>query len=304
MPDIQIPLVIENTVNNKARTEEIFDSLDVSEATRADYKYRIGLFLNFVSQNGINYNSYLEFKRNLAQRTDFSVATKNKYLATAKIFLRELNRQGLLPVDITQNIKTFNQSKKHKRDGLTHKEIENLVEKLKQLDNSPRNTRIKALFSLLAFQGLRQIEIIRLDVKDLDLVNATAFIQGKGQDDKELIHLHRETIKTLKIYLKMNKIADGALFKSLGNRKSYRITTMTVKRDLQAVLKPLGIEKTTHGFRHFYITTLLKKFDVRDVRKFSRHKNLEMLIVYDDETDIKYKTAEVFECFNDLKVIA
>ena len=177
-----------------------------------------------------------------------------------------------------------------------------MVEKLRQLDNSPRNTRIKALFSLLAFQGLRQIEIIRLDVTDLDLINATAFIRGKGQDDKELIHLHPETVNTLKIYLKMNKIADGALFMSLGNRKSYRITTMTVKRDLRAVLKPLGIEKTTHGFRHFYITTLLKKFDVRDVRKFSRHKNLEMLIVYDDELDIKSKSSEVFNCFSGLNV--
>ncbi len=302
MTVINSPIEIEKSGDRKARANEIFDSLDVSETTRADYKYRIGLFLDFVSENGINHNSYLEFKRNLAQRTDFSVATKNKYLATAKIFLKELNRQGILPLDITQNVKTFNQNKKHKKDGLTHAEVQNLVERLKQLDLSPRSTRIKALFSLLAFQGLRQIEIIRLDVNDLDLVNATAFIRGKGQDDKELIHLHPETVKALKLYLKTNKIADGALFKSLGNRKSYRITTMTIKRDLKAVLEPLGIEKTTHGFRHFYITTLLKKFDVRDVRKFSRHKNLEMLIVYDDELDIKSKSNEVFDCFSGLNV--
>jgi len=296
------PLVTEEGATREARANEIFDSLDISETTRADYKYRIGLFLNFVSENGINHNSYLEFKRNLAQKTDFSIATKNKYLATAKIFLRELNRQGIMPMDITQNIKTFNQNKKHKRDGFTQAEVQNLVERLKQLSHSPRSTRIKALFSLLAFQGLRQIEIIRLDVSDLDLVNATAFIRGKGQDDKELIHLHPETVRVLKLYLKTNKIADGALFKSLGNRKSYRITTMTIKRDLKAVLEPLGIEKTTHGFRHFYITTLLKNFDVRDVRKFSRHKNLEMLIVYDDELDIKNKSSEVFDCFSGLNV--
>lgn len=77
---------------------------------------------------------------------------------------------------------------------------------------------------------------------------------------------------------------------------------MTVKRDLRAVLEPLGIEKTTHGFRHFYITTLLNKLDIRDVRKFSRHKNLEMLIVYDGELDIKSKSIEVFDCFSGLNV--
>src|SRR5713101_712043 len=107
MTVINSSLVTEETESRKARANEIFDSLDVSEATRTDYKYRIALFLNFISQNDINHNSYLDFKRSLAQRTDFSVATKNKYLATAKIFLKELNRQGIFPIDVTQNIKTF-----------------------------------------------------------------------------------------------------------------------------------------------------------------------------------------------------
>jgi len=36
------------TINNpQAKAERIFDLLDVSEATRRDYKYRIGLFLDF-----------------------------------------------------------------------------------------------------------------------------------------------------------------------------------------------------------------------------------------------------------------
>ena len=34
----------------KAKAERVFDLLDVSEATRKDYKYRIGLFLDFTSE--------------------------------------------------------------------------------------------------------------------------------------------------------------------------------------------------------------------------------------------------------------
>lgn len=114
-----------------AKAGQVFDMLDVNEATRADYKYRAGLFLGFVKDRGFNRNSFLEFKRYLASKPDFSVATKNKYLATAKIFLKELNRQGVLPADITQNIKTFSQSKKHKREGLNDDEIMLLSEKMK-----------------------------------------------------------------------------------------------------------------------------------------------------------------------------
>ena len=77
---------------------------------------------------------------------------------------------------------------------------------------------------------------------------------------------------------------------------------MTIKREFKVIFNEVGVEKTTHGFRHYYITTLLKSLDVRDVRKFSRHSSLEMLIVYDDEIDIKHKTADVFRCFEGLKV--
>jgi integrase len=296
-----LPLVI---TDPQSQAKEIFDCLDVSEATRTDYKARIGIYLNFIGQNGFNRNSYLNFKRHLNERTDIGIATKNKYLATAKIFLKELNRQGVLPTDITQNIKVFSQSKKHKRNGLSEDEIGRFAEKMMELSPSPRNTRLKALFCLLALQGLRQIEIIRLDVRDIDLAHQTALVRGKGKDDKEPVLLNPETVKAIKEYLKFNKIADGALFKSLGNRKSERITTMTIKREMKAIFDTLGVDKSVHGFRHYYVTTLLKKLSVRDVRKFSRHSSLEMLIVYDDEMDIKEKSAEVFSCFDGLKITA
>jgi len=71
---------------------------------------------------------------------------------------------------------------------------------------------------LLALQGLRQIEAVRLNVEDLDLVNGLAWIQGK--DDKELIHLHPETVRGLRNYIREVKIGSGVLFKSLSNNKS------------------------------------------------------------------------------------
>jgi integrase len=75
---------------------------------------------------------------------------------------------------------------------------------------------------------------------------------------------------------------------------------MTLNREFNKLFHSIGIKKNIHGFRHFYITTLLNNLDVRTVRKFSRHKNLEMLIIYDDEIDIKNKTSQVFNCFNNI----
>ena len=167
--------------------------------------------------------------------------------------------------------------------------------KLKYLPDTPRNSRLRALFSLLAFQGLRQIEIVRLDVRDVDLNKGVVYIQGKGEDDKELVYLAPATTKALKEYLKAHKLTDGTLFRSMGNRKAERLSTMTIKREIGELLAELGIEKTVHGFRHFYVTELLKTMNVRDVRKFSRHRSLEMLMVYDDEVSVKEKAQHVFK---------
>lgn len=287
--------------DTKQKAEQIFDLLDVSDNTRQDYKYRIGLFLDYVNATGLNRNSYLEFKRTLGSRTDLSVATKNKYLATAKIFLKELNRLGMLPADITQNIKTFTQSKKHKRDGLNDSEITLLVESMKQLPITPRNTRLKAMLTLLALQGLRQIELIRLDIKDIDFINKTAFIQGKGRDDKEAIFLHPETVRALKEYVTTNNIKDGALFTSQSNNnRNQRLTTKSIRDTVKQLLNSLGIEKTTHGFRHYFTTTLIKTYkgDLLEVAQYTRHKSLEMLQVYNDNINRKADLPRYYEAFN------
>lgn len=185
--------------DKKIDPKVVFDEIDVSESTRYDYKARIHFFTNFVKDQGeMDHNSFLDFKRYLSSRNDIGVATKNKNLATARIFLKELNRLGVLPRDITQNVKGFNQGKKHKRNGLDRTQVSIIMEQLRQLTSTAQNTRLKALLTLLIFQGLRQIEIVRLNVKDIDLETRSAMVQGKGHDDVEPIDLHPETVKAIR----------------------------------------------------------------------------------------------------------
>jgi integrase len=286
----------------KEKAKQVFDLMDITGSSRLDYSYRIGLFLEFIIERGLHKDSFLEFKRYLEGREDLTVATKNKYLASARVFLKELARNRAIPVDITLNVKSFKQGRKHKKEGLSEGEIERLAHRIKTLPDTPRNTRLKALFCLFALQGLRQVEVVRLNLEDLDLVSGIAHIQGKGRDDKEPVYLNPETIKALKHYIDLGSVGSGALFKSLGNRKSKRLNSRTIKREFEALFKELGINKTVHGFRHYYITHLLKSFEVGTVRKFSRHKSLDMLIVYDDEVNLSEKKDKVFACFKSIKI--
>ena len=299
---ILVPAKQELTLNDpKGNAKLIFDQLDVSENTRTDYKYRIGLFLDFTHKIGLNRSSFLDFKRNLAERSDFSVATKNKYLAAARIFLKELNRKGFLPSDLTQNIKSFSQDKKHKRDGLSEEEMSRLVEKVKAMPINLETSRLRAILGLLALQGLRQIEIVRLDVRDVDLVNKTALVQGKGRDDKELVSLHPETAEVLKQYLKLNHLADGSLFPCRSNNhRNQRLTTRTIREIVKKTLENLGIDKTVHGFRHYFTTTLIKTYkgDLLQVAGYTRHRGLEMLQVYNDSIKHQADLPRYYGAFN------
>lgn len=303
MNEVLNNVTLAETFDFKGNLERIFDSLDVNENTRAEYAYFAKAFLSFIKEHGFNRNSFLEYKRYLLKRTDYSVSTKNKYLTTARILLKEMNRIGAIPFDITHNIKTFTQTRKHKRAGLDEEEIGLLLERVNQLGDSRQNVRLKAILSLLILQGLRQCEIVRLDVKDIDLVNNLAFVRGKGSDDTEPIHLHPVTVKALREYLKKSRISFGAVFVSWSNNnRNKRMTTHALRRIVKETLMALKIPKTVHGFRHYFTTTLLKEYggDLLQVARYTRHKSLEMIRVYDDSIKQKADLPRFYKAFRSL----
>ena len=152
---------------------------------------------------------------------------------------------------------------------------------------------------------MRQIEISRLDVTDLDLAGGTAFVLGKGQDDKEANYLHPESVKALRQYLKLNKIASGALFTSQSNNsRNRRLNTKGIRIIVQGILARLGIDKTVHGFRHFFTTTLIKTYkgDLLEVARYTRHKSLEMLQVYNDNISQKADLPRFYSAFESINL--
>jgi integrase len=282
-------------------TPTIFDSLDITDETKKDYLARLPQFAGFLHRNGIDRNSLLEYKKYLRSRTDLGIAAKNKYLAVARIALKELYRRGAVSVDLSLNVKSFQQSQKHRVEGLTEQEVERLCEYLRNLPDGFRTVRLRALVALLLYQGLRQIEICRLDVADVRLANKQLYVLGKGRDDREPIYLHPQTVKALKLYLQASKVKDGPLFTSLwGQTKGERLSTRGLRQIIKTSLNSLGIDKTVHGFRHYYTTTLIKSYkgELLRVAKYTRHSSTDMLMTYNDAITDKQDLSRYFASFN------
>lgn len=165
--------------------------------------------------------------------------------------------------------------------------------------------RLRALVALFLFQGLRQIEVVRLDVADIDLRNKTALIRGKGRDDKEPIHLHPSTVRVLREYLNRYRFRSGALFRSDNNHcRGERLTTKSVREIIKRVFAELEIDGSTHGFRHFFITKLIKSYkgELLMVSKYSRHRSIQMLEVYNDEIIREQDLPRFYEVFKEIRI--
>lgn len=290
--------------------KKAFDLLPISETTREDYKLRVGDFVEFIQINGLNRNTLLEYRKHLEQRTDYSISTKNKYFTTAKRYCGVLYNANLLPIDITKDLsgvelKGFRQSRLHKKDGVSQDEINHLAEYLRGLDNSKQSLRLKAIFSLLIYQGLRQVEIVRLDVSDLDLRAGKAFILGKGRDDKEPIALHPYTVDALRAYLNAYNKKSGAVFTCESNRAyGERLTTLSLRRTVKGILKQLNIDNSTHGFRHYFTTNMIKNYhgDLLKVAHYTRHRRLDMLQVYNDALDAERDLPNYINAFGGVRL--
>lgn len=282
----------------QAEMLSVFDTLDITESTKQDYLARLPKFIAFVRRHGVDRNLLLHYKQALRDDVSLGVSSKNKYLVSARIALRELYRQGKLSVDLSVGVKSFQQTNKHKVVGLNREEVEIICNHLQTLGDSLKNIRLKVIVALLVFQGLRQIEICRLDVSDIDLANNRIYIVGKGHSDREPIHIHPETHKVLTQYLRRSQVKYGPLLTHL-NRQSQgiRLSTRGLRMIFQNLLESLDIHKTTHGTRHYFTTELIRHFqsDLTTVAKFTRHNSLEMLNVYNDEVLISRKAGEIIK---------
>lgn len=268
-----------------AGSRTIFDSLDITEGTKQDYLARLPYFLGFANRDGITRDLLLNYKKHLRSRTDLGVASKNKYLAVARLTMKELYRQGYISIDLSLNVKSFQQSTAHKVQGLNDNEVQRICNYLRDADNSLKTVRLRALVALLIFQGLRQIEVCRLDVGDIDVTNGVIKVRGKGRDDKDTLYLHPQTVKALSAYLRRSQVKDGPLFTPLlRHRLGERLSTRGLRAIIQALFGELNIDRTVHGTRHYYTTQLIRNYksDLTAVAKYTRHSSLEMLRVYND----------------------
>lgn len=163
-----------------------------------------------------------------------------------------------------------------------------------------------ALLLLLCSNGLRRFEVCGLAAGHLDVAGCRLSILGKFRDDREWVTLKPRTLAAIREYLAAAGHAEGALFRNTAHRLSVRGQAL-LEDGLDNVVRTYGKQielpnLSCHKLRHYAITALLDSgAAMRAVQRFSRHKDVKVLYIYDDNReDLQGDMSQVLEDLLDL----
>lgn len=223
----------------------------------------------------------------LAYRADLigrglAAATINRRLAALRSLVKLARTLGLVAWTLeVENLEAekYRDTRGPGRDGflLLLDELDRRVD--------AKAARDRALVRLLYDLALRRGEVVRLDLEDVDLERGTVAVLGKGRTGKVLLTLPEPTKDALAAWLRHRGEEPGALFVTFDRgHRGARLTST----GLYLVVRELGLRTgrvvRPHGLRHAAITTALDATNgnIRAVQRFSRHRDLRILNVYDD----------------------
>lgn len=152
-------------------------------------------------------------------------------------------------------------------------------------ETDPKSLRDRAILRLLFGQALRRGEVVSLDLSHLDLETGRLSILGKGRIQREAITLAPKVLEALKAWVAVRGEKEGPLFTALDRgHAGHRLDGSAVYRLVSELGKAVGLTTRPHGLRHAGITAALDATNgnTRTVQRFSRHKKLETLSLYDD----------------------
>ncbi|MDH4470247.1 MAG: tyrosine recombinase [Verrucomicrobiae bacterium] len=150
--------------------------------------------------------------------------------------------------------------------------------------------RDTAILELFYSSGLRLSELVGLHVGDLDMLEETVRVVGKGSRER-IVPVGSLAIKAMEHYRHLAKINQGPLFI---NKSRRRLSATAIWQMLKKYLREAGLPTTLspHALRHSFATHLLDRgADLRSVQSLLGHASLTTTQIYTHVTTERLKQA-------------
>ncbi|MDR0499150.1 MAG: tyrosine-type recombinase/integrase [Holophagales bacterium] len=205
-------------------------------------------------------------------------ASQARILSTARTFYKWMFETGRLQNNPASCLRNPKQPKRLPA-FLTEGESWNLLESIDPTDFV--TSRARCVFELLYACGLRVSELTGLNHQDLDMVERTVRVLGKGYKQR-LVPFHAAAAEILEIYINFRSdfMASKGLPPSAAifiNQKGGRLTTVSVRNFLNQTLEQIAVRAkiSPHSLRHSFATHLLSRgMDLRVIQELLGHSSL------------------------------
>lgn len=194
-------------------------------------------------------------------------ATMRQRLSALRSFSAWCVEHGYMKKDPTVGIKGARQPRSVPPRGLPGLAVASLFE-------SCADARAELLVSLMVNEGLRCIEVSRLEVGDVDAEHRAVLITGKGGHQR-VLPISEETWALLRTYLGYFPATAGPLVRSYRNPRK-GLSAHYISMMVGQLMKDAAVAESAHALRHTAATDMLRGgAHVRDVQAAMGHANLK-----------------------------
>ena len=174
------------------------------------------------------------------------------------------------------------------KDSLEADERQQVLDDAETTGQHP--ARDKAILALLALEGLRTVEVIRLTLGDLDFEKCQLQVLGKGKSTKKAIKFFADCRQVMQTYLAETDrwpIPTGRRGEYLfDNLKTHQIRYLVDKQLKRHGLKRVGM--SAHSLRHTVGQLLLEDgVSLEHVQQHLRHETIETTQFYTKKKTLK-----------------
>ncbi len=253
-----------------------------SSKTIESYVGDIKAFIEFLGDKGAEFNGtlqrfYVVSYKNFLVESNYEVATINKKINSIHALNRYLVATGAMKEIVVENskdrIKIAYGSEKQV-EVYSDKEVERILFYIQNEENvSKRN---KVIVMLLLYTGVRVSELCSIKIKDIDFLNYSIKIYGKGGKFRE-VPLKFDLADVIKEYIKDRdynvKDSEYLVIGQRGALKRDAINTM-----LERLTKDIGMvnKLKSHTFRHTFCTRLINRgVPISTVSKLAGHSSVD-----------------------------
>jgi len=265
---------------------------------------------NYTELEYLPIGKYIKWLQEDRKLKDSSI--KRHYVAI-KSFMKYLTTNQLIPYSPVENCRISYKMTRSLPKTLSVLEIEKLL-KAQLTDFESLNSEYRrniclrniAIVELLYCLGLRIGELVSIDLDDIDLVEQTILICGKGRKERLLYISSDEVLTAINHWLDVRTLFQPSVNALFINKYGARLSIYSIENIFYKYRSLSGINNrsTPHFLRHTFATQLLGNgADIRAVQEILGHSSITTTQIYTEvSTERKKQVLLKFNSRNTIKI--